>query len=85
MTAGGNPDNNNWWIGLSDIGREKDWFWMNSKALPNYFNWAAGEPDGSSVNDQDCVGLVRESDYFRWADFSCCSARMSVVCEADDF
>ena len=36
----------NWWIGLSDAGREGRWYWTNSLKPSNFTNWYSGQPDG---------------------------------------
>jgi hypothetical protein len=64
------------WIGLSDIGTEGSFVWVDGQA-PDYAPWNEGQPDDSG-GDEDCGHLY--SDFGTWNDNNCASL-LQFVCE----
>ena len=56
---------NFWWIGLTDVGRENQWFWSHSLKVADFTNWGSNEPDGNIT--ENYVSMDHGSG-FKWAD-----------------
>ena len=44
-----------WWIGLTDNGKEGAWIWQNSESVADKTFWCAGSPSIVTDNDRDCA------------------------------
>ena len=66
------------WIGASDGGSEGKYVWVTGEPF-QYTAWAAGQPNGEEIADEDCVLLVIESQLL-WHDAACYLPR-SWICE----
>ncbi|KAL4233318.1 hypothetical protein ACF0H5_008000 [Mactra antiquata] len=70
-----------YWIGLSDVQKEDDWMWMDSKeTLTNlgYSNWFNQQPD--NVNGNENCGRIAPNTSGAWNDFHC-TATHRYICE----
>lgn len=77
-------DNENFWIGLTDIGKDDDFIWMHSKNKMVFHNWGGEDPDGGL--SQECVMMFGQANFgFHWADIDCESFRAHPLCEANDY
>ena len=47
-----------WWVGLSDLGHEGEWFWQNSREDATISTWEDGYPTQDEHNTNDCAALV---------------------------
>ena len=66
-----------WWLGLTDADNEGDWRWSEGAPISNYVNWASGQPD-SGTGDEDC-GAASASEQ-GWHDLPC-STKLPYICE----
>jgi hypothetical protein len=67
-----------YWIGLTDVDDENDWFWQDGEAL-SFLDWGQGEPNNSGGIEH--CGEIRAGDR-DWNDQSCASSQ-AFVCETD--
>lgn len=67
-----------WWIGLTDAASEGAWRWVDGSPINNYVNWASGQPD-SGTGDEDCGASSTIS--VPWHDLDCATA-LPFICEA---
>ena len=74
----------NFWIGLTDLGSEGNW-WLSSSGLkPTYQNWHYGQPDnGRGYKEQDCarIRIGQDFDISRkdtWSDINCKSTHVTL-------
>ncbi len=67
-----------WWIGLSDRGKESIFRWEDS-SLPEFTYWSSGDPDNDGCN-QDC-GALEENCGGYWHDTHCGEHR-PFICRA---
>ena len=65
----------NWWIGLTDAGREGKWYWSNSLKPVNFTAWGAGQPNQGI--DANYAGLYPAFDY-KWDDMLETDLRYSI-------
>ncbi|XP_043964755.1 low affinity immunoglobulin epsilon Fc receptor-like [Gambusia affinis] len=83
------------WIGLQDMVREGDYFWVNGEEInPGVNYWRPGEPDNELATGntdpagQDCVAIIppdevgREGWMNSWDDMSCIEEG-HYICETD--
>jgi len=67
---------NTWYLGLSDLGHEGNWKWMNEEIPVTDSQWLPGSPDTSASNNRDCgimlmSGASHEGFVFGWTDVEC--------------
>jgi len=64
---------NTWYIGLSDLGHEGNWKWMNEEIPVTDSHWMPGSPDNSTSNTRDCGIMMMSHDdlIFGWTDVEC--------------
>jgi len=67
---------NTWYLGLSDLGHEGNWKWMNEEIPVTDSQWLPGSPDETSANTRDCgimmmSGASHEGFIFGWTDVEC--------------
>jgi hypothetical protein len=67
-------NNEEWWIGLTDVAQENIFVWVDGSLL-SYNYWQSGEPNNSG--NEDCV-LLRDVG---WNDQACGDGRRW-ICEA---
>ncbi|XP_077985081.1 retinoschisin-like [Glandiceps talaboti] len=72
-------DDNNLWIGLTDIGHEGHFEWQNDKEA-TYRNWNSGEPNNHEQSEH-CTHLTTNKVGY-WNDNKC-SAQFGFVCEKE--
>jgi hypothetical protein len=65
-----------WYIGLSDMGHEGSWRWVNEEIALSDSHWLTGSPDDTSANTRDCAimimsGASHEGFEFGWTDVEC--------------
>ena len=74
--------NDDWWIGLNDIGMENTFVW-SSGSPADYRRWARNQPN-NNMGAQDCVSIDNGSQSYEeesnWGDRSCLEAH-PFVCE----
>lgn len=70
-----------WWIGANDLGKENEFYWVNSGENVRYSNWAAGQPDNAG---QEHCGEIRGHYQYMWNDHQC-DQRKYFVCEVMTF
>ncbi|XP_072021061.1 macrophage mannose receptor 1-like [Amphiura filiformis] len=63
------------WIGLSDLGAESKFHWVDGTTM-DYTNWAWGQPDGNILlpdgSKSDCAKMINELDESgKWNDVAC--------------
>ena len=80
--------NNEAWIGLTDVLAEGEWRKPGSSASDdafdadvdeNLFSWASGEPDGNTAKNCVYVGLGSEMDVS-----NCCADASDDTCKSED-
>merc|ERR1719516_226617 len=65
----------NWYIGLSDLGKEGDWKWIHSDEDITESIWDTNRPNNSIRNGDDCVFMKMKRNKAVWVDDSCVSTR----------
>jgi len=78
---------NYWYIGLTDLGREGEWFWMHSRAGVGASSWAQNRPRSTAENRADCGVLAAKKGLVVWEDTSCTDVipnkPVAPVCQTD--
>ena len=81
--AGGEFDENFWWIGVDDKEREGRFQWSSTKDNTTFSNWDVGQPDSYKGN-YDCVFMyIHKSNvhvHGKWYDHSC-DRKKNFICE----
>ena len=65
------PQDNHYWIGLTDRGVEGTFRWEETHQEPSYTNWVDGQPDDAIDGDDDCVLKWFNGHHGRWGDNPC--------------
>ena len=55
----------NWWIGLTDAGREGNWYWSNSLKPVNFTAWYGNEPNGGITQN---YAAMHYAFAYKWVD-----------------
>jgi len=75
----------NWWIGLSDISHEGNWYWQYNEMALSFSSWVIGRPNPDSPNLDDCVLMYSEDQSYDWIDVDCenpsLNAPVSFICQ----
>ena len=58
----------NWYIGLTDLGREGQWMWIHNQADLDDAMWASNRPNNKSKNSDDCVVMMLNNSLVYWED-----------------
>ena len=58
----------NWYIGLTDLGREGQWMWIHNQADLDDAMWASNRPNNKSKNRDDCVVMMLNNSFVYWED-----------------
>ncbi len=66
-----------WWVGMSDLGAEGDWRWVDGREA-QYDGWARGQPDDFG-RAEDCLELWPMADGY-WNDADC-AIESRYICE----
>merc|ERR1719450_1412244 len=67
-----------WWIGLSDISREGNWYWLYNQTALNFSSWRMGSPNSKFPNLDDCAILYSVDHSYDWLDVNCEDPNQSV-------
>jgi len=75
-----------WWIGLTDLGKEQNWIWTYSCQNITETSWLLNSPNINPGNTDDCGLMVVEVDKYWWQDASCltttfASKKVAPVCQ----
>ncbi|XP_048780912.1 hepatic lectin-like [Ostrea edulis] len=73
-----NFPNVNYWIDLTDVGKEGHWIMLSTGKRSTFTSWDSGQPDNSG--NQDCAYNNFRKRLGRWDDLSCTS-KTQVMCE----
>ena len=59
-----------WWVGLSDIGHEGEWYWQHTRDQMVIGFWDEESPriTNTSYNSRDCVFMELDSGQLKWKD-----------------
>ena len=58
----------NWYIGLTDLGREGQWMWIHNQADVGYDMWYSNRPNNKSNNIDDCAVIMLHNSHVYWQD-----------------
>jgi len=81
----GTGQRSNWWIGLSDISHEGNWYWQYKETALDFTSWKIGRPNTESSNLDDCALMYSNDESYDWLDVNCetpdSSVPTSFVCQ----
>jgi len=60
-----------WYLGLTDLGREGNWFWMHNKEEVSNDVWGSKHPSNRTGNSEDCLVMVLRNNEVWWEDHNC--------------
>jgi len=60
-----------WYIGLTDLGREGEWLWINAGISIEDSLWGTNKPSSKPKNREDCGVMVVKNNQFSWEDHKC--------------
>jgi len=70
--------NMNFWIGLTDLGFEGNWWLASSGLKPSYLNWHDGQPNGGKTENCARIRIGPFSSWKNtWSDINCQRTHMS--------
>lgn len=68
------------WIGLSDVGSENTWLWINGKRIaPDAVFWTQGQPDNG--RNEDCGEIIPDNPYSLGVNDAPCTLFSYALCE----
>ena len=77
---GNGVDNNDWWTGATDMGREGHWYWAGSLATVGDFIWQKNQPDAGI--HWNCLLSDNSSSYeFFGNDIGCIDYTRYFICQ----